>query len=52
MDQLKRQQNQEEQTKNYMSENCKFGNKFKIFEDSNLIVFFETFKDDVVQKKS
>lgn len=30
MDLLKRQQNQEGQTKNYMFEYCKFGNKFKI----------------------
>lgn len=36
MDLLKRQENKEGQTQNYLPEFCKFGNKFKFFEDSEI----------------
>lgn len=36
---LKRQQNKEGQTQNYMLEFHKFGNKFKFFEDSEIRLY-------------
>lgn len=40
MDLLKRQQNQEGQTKNYMVEYYKFVNNFRFFEDDDLRSYF------------